>query len=93
MSLLTVTVSSVIPLHLRKSIFFVALYLLSVGLSGHKPCVQTFAADQFSEESAEERKAKSSFFNWWYLGIVVGGSTAVLVVVYIQVRTLPPFIF
>ncbi|XP_004307113.1 PREDICTED: protein NRT1/ PTR FAMILY 5.4-like [Fragaria vesca subsp. vesca] len=84
MSLLTVTVSSVIPLHLRKSIFFVALYLLSVGLSGHKPCVQTFAADQFSEESAEERKAKSSFFNWWYLGIVVGGSTAVLVVVYIQ---------
>ncbi|XP_040366003.1 protein NRT1/ PTR FAMILY 5.4 isoform X2 [Rosa chinensis] len=83
MSLLTVTVSA-IPLHLRKLMFFVALYLLSLGLSGHKPCVQTFAADQFSEDSAEERKAKSSFFNWWYLGIVVGGSSAVLVVIYIQ---------
>lgn len=83
MSLLTVTVS-VIPLHLRKSMFFGALYVLSVGLAGHKPCVQAFAADQFSEDSAEERKAKSSFFNWWYMGIVVGANTAVLVVIYIQ---------
>ena len=85
MSLLTVTVS-VIPRHLRKSMFFGALYVLSVGLAGHKPCVQAFAADQFSEDSAEERKAKSSFFNWWYMGIVVGANTAVLVVIYIQVQ-------
>ncbi|PRQ55389.1 putative proton-dependent oligopeptide transporter family, major facilitator superfamily [Rosa chinensis] len=83
MSLLTVTVS-VVPLHLRKAMFFVALYILSVGLAGHKPCVQTFAADQFSEDSPEERKAKSSFFNWWYLGIIVAGSAAILVVIYIQ---------
>ncbi|KAL6130067.1 hypothetical protein ACLB2K_068448 [Fragaria x ananassa] len=83
MGLLTVTVS-VIPLHLRKAMFFVALYILSVGLAGHKPCAQTFAADQFSEDSPEERKAKSSFFNWWYMGIIVAGSVAVLVVIYIQ---------
>ncbi|KAL6288785.1 hypothetical protein ACE6H2_006295 [Prunus campanulata] len=83
MVLLTITVS-VIPLHYQKAMFFVALYMLSVGLAGHKPCVQTFAADQFREDSPEEKKAKSSFFNWWYLGITVGASAAILVVIYVQ---------
>ncbi|KAB1201215.1 Protein NRT1/ PTR FAMILY 5.4 [Morella rubra] len=62
--LLTLSVS-VIPLHGRKALFFLALYILSVGEGGHKPCVQTFAADQFDEDSPEQRKEKSSFFNWW----------------------------
>ncbi|KAJ6326046.1 hypothetical protein OIU78_013190 [Salix suchowensis] len=53
-------------------------------IGGHKPCVQTFAADQFDEEKPEEKAAKSSFFNWWYLGIVAGASSAVLLVIYIQ---------
>ncbi|PQQ19663.1 protein NRT1/ PTR FAMILY 5.4-like [Prunus yedoensis var. nudiflora] len=83
MVLLTITVS-VIPLHYQKAMFFVALYMLSVGLAGHKPCVQTFAADQFREDSPEEKKAKSSFFNWWYLGITIGASAAILVVIYVQ---------
>lgn len=87
MVLLTITVS-VIPLHYQKAMFFVALYMLSVGLAGHKPCVQTFAADQFHEDSPEEKKAKSSFFNWWYLGITVGASAAILVVIYVQVNSL-----
>lgn len=76
---------SVVPLHYREAIFFVSLYILAVGEGGHKPCVQTFAADQFDEDSEEERKAKSSFFNWWYLAIVIAGTVASLVVIYIQV--------
>ncbi|ONI20815.1 hypothetical protein PRUPE_2G035000 [Prunus persica] len=32
----------------------------------------------------EERKAKSSFFNWWYLGLVFGATSATLGVVYLQ---------
>ncbi|KAH7536770.1 hypothetical protein FEM48_Zijuj03G0021700 [Ziziphus jujuba var. spinosa] len=75
---------SAIPMHIRKTVFFVALYILSVGEGGHKPCVQTFAADQFDEDSPEEKQAKASFFNWWYLGIVFGSSTAILLVIYIQ---------
>ena len=85
MVLLTLSVS-VIPLHYRKAIFFVALYILSLGEGGHKPCVQTFAADQFDEDSLEDKKAKSSFFNWWFLGIVAGSSSAILVVIYVEVK-------
>ncbi|XP_065625375.1 protein NRT1/ PTR FAMILY 5.4-like [Quercus suber] len=81
--LLTLSVS-VFPLHLRKAMSFLALYILSVGEGGHKPCVQTFAADQFDEVTPEEKKAKSSFFNWWYLGIVAAATSASLVVIYVQ---------
>lgn len=84
MVLLTVTVS-IIPRRYQKAMFFVSLYTLAIGQGGHKPCVQTFAADQFDEDSPEEKKAKSSFFNWWYMGIIVGASTATLAVVYVQV--------
>nr|POE86753.1 protein nrt1/ ptr family 5.4 [Quercus suber] len=83
MVLLTLSVS-VIPLVYRKAIFFVALYILSVGEGGHKPCVQTFAADQFDEDSLEDKKVKSSFFNWWFLGIVAGSSAAILTVIYVE---------
>ncbi|XP_057731085.1 protein NRT1/ PTR FAMILY 5.4-like [Arachis stenosperma] len=66
------------------TLFFLALYVLSIGDGGHKPCVQTFAADQFDEDTPEEKEAKSSFFNWWYLGIVAGSAAAVFVVIYLQ---------
>ncbi|KAK1355219.1 Proton-dependent oligopeptide transporter family [Heracleum sosnowskyi] len=81
--LLTISVSAISLVH-RKPIFFSALYILSVGEGGHKPCVQTFAADQFDENVPDEKLAKSSFFNWWYLGIVVGSTAAILVVIYAQ---------
>ncbi|KAM3733672.1 hypothetical protein ACB098_11G154300 [Castanea mollissima] len=79
MVLLTLSLS-VIPLDYRKAIFFVALYILAVGEGGHKPCVQTFAADQFDEDSLEDMKVKGSFFSWWLLGIVAGSSSAILAI-------------
>ncbi|GMI80359.1 hypothetical protein like AT3G54450 [Hibiscus trionum] len=83
MVLLSLSVS-VIPMHYRKVVFFTALYVLAIGEGGHKPCVQTFAADQFDENNPQEKAAKSSFFNWWYLGIVTGASVAIVVVIYLQ---------
>ncbi|XP_058768503.1 protein NRT1/ PTR FAMILY 5.4-like [Vicia villosa] len=65
-------------------LFFIALYILSLGDGGHKPCVQTFAADQFSEDTMEEKDAKRSFFNWWYLSIVIGSVFAVFVIGYLM---------
>lgn len=85
--LLTISTSAIKVLDHRKLVFFLALYILSVGEGGHKPCVQTFAADQFDEDLPEEKAAKSSFFNWWYLGIVVGSTLAIPVVVYVQKYT------
>ncbi|XP_011091838.1 protein NRT1/ PTR FAMILY 5.4-like [Sesamum indicum] len=81
--LLTVAVSAVPP-RAQGTLFFIALYVLAIGEGGHKPCVQTFAADQFDEGLPEEKAAKSSFFNWWYVGIVCGATAAVLVVIYVE---------
>ena len=38
--------------------------MLNAGTGGIKPCVSSFGADQFDEET--EQKEKSSFFNWFY---------------------------
>ncbi|KAM5551701.1 hypothetical protein ABKV19_026510 [Rosa sericea] len=76
--------ASVVPRHYREGAYFVALYILAVGEGGHKPCVQTFAADQFEEETDEDKEVKSSFFNWWYLAIVVTATAATLGIIYIQ---------
>ncbi|XP_022956478.1 protein NRT1/ PTR FAMILY 5.4 isoform X2 [Cucurbita moschata] len=83
MVLLTLSATVIGAPH-RKPVFFFALYILSVGEGGHRPCVQTFAADQFDEETPEQRKRKSSFFNWWYVGLVVGSTLAVFLVIYVQ---------
>ena len=71
----------------NSTLFFVALYVMSIGDGGHKPCVQTFAANQFVDNSPEEKIAKSSFFNWWYLGLVAG-ALASSVAIYIEVINL-----
>lgn len=81
--LLTAAVS-IVPVEARHTVFFVALYILTVGEGGHRPCVQTFAADQFDENVPDEKAAKRSFFNWWYVGIVSGATAAVLVVIYVE---------
>ncbi|KAF8403630.1 hypothetical protein HHK36_011734 [Tetracentron sinense] len=71
---------SVIDLRFRYVTFFLFLYVVAVGEGGHKPCVQTFGADQFDEDT----KAKSSFFNWWFFGICGGAGAAIFIVIYIQ---------
>lgn len=82
--MLTTSTTTKIPQNIRTPLFFSALYIVALGEGGHKPCVQTFAADQFDENTPDQRKAKSSFFNWWYLGIVVGATIAVLIIVYVE---------
>ncbi|XP_028770025.1 protein NRT1/ PTR FAMILY 5.4-like [Neltuma alba] len=82
--LLTVSASPVISVQNRRLVFFIALYTLSMGEGGHKPCIQTFAADQFDESSPQEIMAKTSFFNWWFLGIVFGALSSAVGVTYVQ---------
>ncbi|XP_010428072.1 PREDICTED: protein NRT1/ PTR FAMILY 5.13-like [Camelina sativa] len=72
------------PSSFVNAFFFFSLYLVAIGQSGHKPCVQAFGADQFDEKNLQEYSDRSSFFNWWFLTICAGISLAILVVVYIQ---------
>ncbi|XP_021888105.1 protein NRT1/ PTR FAMILY 5.10-like [Carica papaya] len=69
---------------LQVILFFFSLYIVAVGQSGHKPCVQAFGADQFDVQDPEECKAKSSFFNWWYFALCAGTTLTLLVSTYIQ---------
>ncbi|KAI3920766.1 hypothetical protein MKW98_005592 [Papaver atlanticum] len=70
--MLTLSVSTLIPLKFQYWVFFVSLYFVAIGEGGHKPCVQTFGAEQFDERILEEKKDKNSFFNWWYFGLCSG---------------------
>ncbi|CAN6459605.1 unnamed protein product [Victoria cruziana] len=68
----------------RLAFFFISLYLVAIAQSGHKPCVQAFGADQFDETDPEERKSKTSFFNWWYFGMCSGTLCTVALINFIQ---------
>ncbi|XP_078435381.1 protein NRT1/ PTR FAMILY 8.1-like [Wolffia australiana] len=66
--------------------FFSALYLIALGTGGIKPCVSSFGADQFDETDEEEKKRKSSFFNWFYFSINLGALVASSVLVWVQMN-------
>ncbi|KAF2297330.1 hypothetical protein GH714_021588 [Hevea brasiliensis] len=80
----TDTSTSCSPSSFQVVFFFFSLYLVAFGQGGYKSCVQAFGADQFDEKDPQERKAKSSFFNWWYFSMCSGILVARLIVVYVQ---------
>ncbi|CAL9180314.1 unnamed protein product [Musa hybrid cultivar] len=97
--LLLLTMSQIVPrlkpcdpvtcgrsLGLHEVIFFLAMYLISLGTGGHKPSLESFGADQFDDNHDEERRKKMSFFNWWNFALCSGLILGVTVVVYVQDR-------
>ncbi|KAK2657754.1 hypothetical protein Ddye_010806 [Dipteronia dyeriana] len=73
--------------HTRKAhevVFFLAIYLISVGTGGHKLSLESFGADQFDDDHIAEGKKKMSFFNWWNFGLCSGILLGVTVSVYVQ---------
>ncbi|XP_058091254.1 protein NRT1/ PTR FAMILY 5.10-like [Magnolia sinica] len=84
LSLLTTSAAMVIPLQFRELLVFISLYMVSMGLGGHKPCIEAFGVDQFDDDSEKGRKDKNSFFNWGYFAVCSGGSVGMLVAIYIQ---------
>ncbi|GAA0160569.1 hypothetical protein Leryth_014537 [Lithospermum erythrorhizon] len=97
MGLLLLTMSRVIPslkpcgtetcqdsTTIHEIVFFIAIYLVSIGTGGHKPSLESFGADQFDDDHAKERIQKMSFFNYWNAGLCAGLLLGVTVIVYIQ---------
>ncbi|CAA0837081.1 Protein NRT1/ PTR FAMILY 5.10 [Striga hermonthica] len=72
------------PPQLQIIFFFSSLYLVALAQGGHKPCLQAFGAEQFDDNDQDERKAKSSFFNWWNFCLCASVLVGLLVLTYIQ---------
>nr|GMD01449.1 protein NRT1/ PTR FAMILY 5.6-like [Ipomoea batatas] len=72
------------PRKAHEAIFFLAIYMISIGTGGHKPSLESFGADQFDDDHPDERKQKMSFFNWWNFGLCLGILVAVTLIVYVQ---------
>ncbi|KAG5557849.1 hypothetical protein RHGRI_007928 [Rhododendron griersonianum] len=68
----------------HKVVFFLAIYLLSLGTGGHKPCLESFGADQFDDDHMEERKQKMSYFNWWNFALCCGLLLGVTLIAYAE---------
>lgn len=72
------------PRKIHEIIFFLAIYLISIGTGGHKPSLESFGADQFDDDHSKERTKKMSYFNWWNFGLCSGLLFGVTIIVYIQ---------
>ncbi|KAL0928777.1 hypothetical protein M5K25_000699 [Dendrobium thyrsiflorum] len=81
---LTLNSTSCSPPVLQVVLFFLSIYLVAFAQGGHKPCLQAFGADQFDEKDNQERIARSSFFNWWFLGMNSGMVASFIALSYIQ---------
>ncbi|XP_026458822.1 protein NRT1/ PTR FAMILY 5.10-like [Papaver somniferum] len=64
--------------------FFCSLYIMAIGRAGCNSCAQAFGDDQFDGKDSGECKSKSSFFNWWFLGLILGSGISHLTLNYIQ---------
>ncbi|CAL1385369.1 unnamed protein product [Linum trigynum] len=66
---------------------YTSLLLTSIGTGGIRPCVMTFAADQFDltkSSAAGAGPRRWSFFNWYYFCMGTATLGALTVVVYVQ---------
>ncbi|WJZ93042.1 hypothetical protein VitviT2T_012005 [Vitis vinifera] len=69
---------------LQLCILYISLLLTSLGTGGIRPCVVTFAADQFDMSKSKVASRSWNFFNWYYFSMGLATLSALTIVVYIQ---------
>ncbi|XP_034692794.1 protein NRT1/ PTR FAMILY 3.1-like [Vitis riparia] len=69
---------------LQLCILYTSLLLTSLGTGGIRPCVVTFAADQFDMSKSKVASRSWNFFNWYYFSMGLATLSALTIVVYIQ---------
>ncbi|CAA2985749.1 NRT1 PTR FAMILY -like [Olea europaea subsp. europaea] len=70
--------------NLQLCILYISLLLTSLGTGGIRPCVVTFAADQFDMNKSKTKIKTWNFFNWYYFCMGMASLAALTIVVYIQ---------
>ncbi|GMH20226.1 hypothetical protein Nepgr_022067 [Nepenthes gracilis] len=65
-------------------VLYTSLLLTSLGVGGIRPCVVTFAANQFDMRRQSVAARRWNFFNWYYFIMGMATLSALTVVVYIQ---------
>ncbi|KAG9144197.1 hypothetical protein Leryth_021879 [Lithospermum erythrorhizon] len=65
-------------------VLYICLLLTSIGSGGIRPCVVTFAADQFDMSKAKTEARGWNFFNLYYFCMGMATLSALTIVVYIQ---------
>ncbi|KAL0337886.1 UNVERIFIED_CONTAM: protein NRT1/ PTR FAMILY 3.1 [Sesamum calycinum] len=70
--------------NLQLWVLYLAALLTSLGTGGIRPCVVTFAADQFDMSKSKTESRSWNFFNWYYFCMGIASLLALTVIVYIQ---------
>ncbi|PKI63203.1 hypothetical protein CRG98_016388 [Punica granatum] len=68
----------------RAVMLFAGLYLVALGVGGIKGSLPPHGAEQFDETTAEGRKRRSTFFNYFVFSLSCGALMAVTFVVWIE---------
>ncbi|KAJ7513706.1 hypothetical protein O6H91_23G011600 [Diphasiastrum complanatum] len=69
---------------IRKSIFYLAIYIQALGFGAFQPCNISFGADQYDEQNELERPQKSLFFSFVYVGSSLGGLIGNTFLIYLE---------
>ncbi|KAI3996965.1 hypothetical protein MKX01_021241, partial [Papaver californicum] len=70
------------------AIFYLSIYLVSLGYGGHQPAIATFGADQFNERDPVEKHSRALFFSYFYFALNVGSLFSNTLLVYFEDRGL-----
>lgn len=68
----------------KAAMLFAGLYLVALGVGGIKGSLPPHGAEQFDETTAEGRKKRSEFFNYFVFSLSCGALVAVTFVVWIE---------
>ncbi|XXG62208.1 hypothetical protein AAC387_Pa05g0619 [Persea americana] len=66
------------------ALLYVAIYLVALGEGCIRANLASFGGDQFDEDDPNESKHRSSFFNWFTVGISIGAITGLIFIVWIE---------
>ncbi|XP_074270433.1 protein NRT1/ PTR FAMILY 7.3-like isoform X2 [Silene latifolia] len=56
----------------HKALFYVAMYVVALGMGGYQPNIAVFGADQFDDRDVQQQRSKLSYFSFFVLALNLG---------------------